>query len=313
MTKLSIIVPAYNIENYLGRCLDSILEQTYTDYECILVDDGSIDGTKEICDEYAKKDSRIIVIHQENGGLSSARNKALGVANGELVMFVDGDDYLMPMFAERMIELIDVQDADIAKCDYYKGYIDAEEFPIEVSCYDGQEFTRKILTDEIGSQLWQYIFKRQLWQGIVSPRGRQAQDMMILHEVTHRAKKIVVTNERLYFYFIDRADSTSNLPAKKAKGAFDRAVAFMIKYQFARRIGCEDILPQLIDKTIHFCNNGLVLKSPQSKDFDGDIAMLREFLKAERKTVQRLDLKSKILSGLIVYLPRIYCAIRNKK
>lgn len=94
--KLSIIVPIYNVEKYLPRCIDSILAQTYTDFELILVDDGSSDNCPQICDEYALKDQRIIVIHQINGGVSDARNTALKIARGKYVAFVDGDDFIIP-------------------------------------------------------------------------------------------------------------------------------------------------------------------------------------------------------------------------
>jgi len=115
MPKVSVIVPVYNTEKYLPRCIDSILAQTFIDFELILIDDGSIDASGEICDEYAKKDSRIVVIHKENGGASAARNKGIEIAQGEWISFVDSDDYLkntflsaFPMDRENHIEICGV-------------------------------------------------------------------------------------------------------------------------------------------------------------------------------------------------------------
>ena len=177
---LSIIVPAYNIEKYLKRCLDSILNQSYTNFECIVVNDGSIDGTKSICDEYADKDDRVIVIHQENGGLSVARNNAMKKARGKYISFIDGDDYIMETYCETLINLLEKNNADIAKCDYHKGILsDVEDVRIEI--VSGKKFTEDLIQDKIGSQLWQYVYKKELWNDIVSPKGRYAQDMMILH------------------------------------------------------------------------------------------------------------------------------------
>ena len=118
MAEISIIVPVYQVEKYIRQCIDSILAQTFTDFELILVDDGSKDNSGKICDEYAEKDKRIRVIHKENGGLSDARNKGLDNASGNYFMFVDGDDYIAPNMAECLYKKIFEAKADIAVCNY---------------------------------------------------------------------------------------------------------------------------------------------------------------------------------------------------
>lgn len=115
--KISVIVPVYNTEKYLHRCIDSILAQTFTDFELLLIDDGSKDNSGTICDEYAAKDSRVRVFHKENGGVSSARNMGLDNASGEWITFVDSDDWVHEDFIKKRIELALVDDADIAYCD----------------------------------------------------------------------------------------------------------------------------------------------------------------------------------------------------
>ena len=117
---LSIIVPVYNVENYLQKCIDSILAQTLTDFELILVDDGSPDGCPALCDAAAAKDARVRVIHQKNGGLSAARNAGLDVARGAWIGFVDSDDYIAPEMYEKLYRAVQSTGADLALCDYAK-------------------------------------------------------------------------------------------------------------------------------------------------------------------------------------------------
>ena len=113
---VSVIIPAYNIEDYIGRCLDSIISQTYKNLEIIVVDDGSRDYTGEILDNYAKKDRRIKVIHKENGGVSSARNKGIEAAEGDYIGFIDGDDLIEPGMYKTLVDLLEEENADIAHC-----------------------------------------------------------------------------------------------------------------------------------------------------------------------------------------------------
>lgn len=107
MTKITIIVPVYQVEDYLDRCVQSLMRQTYSELEIILVDDGSVDSSPQMCDQYAKIDNRVKVIHKENGGLSSARNSGIDVATGDYIMFVDSDDYIELDTCQRLYELID--------------------------------------------------------------------------------------------------------------------------------------------------------------------------------------------------------------
>ena len=116
MPTISVIVPVYKVEKNIHRCVDSILGQTYADFELILVDDGSPDNCGAICDEYAAKDSRVVVIHQKNGGLSSARNAGIDIATGAYISFVDSDDYIYPNYLERLYEVLVEFDADISVC-----------------------------------------------------------------------------------------------------------------------------------------------------------------------------------------------------
>ena len=140
---VSVIIPAYNIEDYIGRCLDSVLSQTYKNLEILVVDDGSSDCTGEILDDYEKKDQRIRVIHKENGGVSSARNIGIEAATGDYIGFVDGDDLMEPEMYKTLVNLLKEENADIAHCGYQM------VFPDRVDYYHNTK-NRKVQTREEG-------------------------------------------------------------------------------------------------------------------------------------------------------------------
>ena len=317
--KVSIIVPVYNVKAQLERCLDSIISQTYSNFECFLVDDGSTDGSDEICDLYAQRDKRFIVIHQKNGGLSVARNNAMRQAAGEYVSFVDSDDYILPAYLERMVTLLEKSSCDIATCYYFKGiYIDEKNITPQIAIYTGRKFTEMVLEDQTGSQLWQYIFKKELWKGIMSPVGRYAQDMMILHKVTDRAENVAVSSEKLYFYYIDRGNSTSNSKDKKVKGAFDRAIAFKARYGFAMENNYSKCQTRLMIHVLDFFNNAETLKykmKDNGSKYLADENELREFLKTNRtgRSIGKVGFKHAILGTILAYAPDCYSKIRGRK
>ena len=135
MSTVSIIVPVYKVEDYIRECLDSILAQTYPYFELILVDDGSPDNCGRICDDYAKGDNRIKVVHKVNGGISSARNAGLEVAKGEWIMHVDGDDWIEPDMLEKMYAVAEKSQADIVYCDFYLSYEKNERYMFFNICF----------------------------------------------------------------------------------------------------------------------------------------------------------------------------------
>lgn len=119
-TQITVVLPVYNVVDYLEECIKSVLKQTYVNFELILVDDGSSDGSELICDKYKEMDCRIIVIHQKNGGLSAARNTGISYASGKFITFIDSDDYIAPEYIEKLYEAIIKYDADISMCDFQK-------------------------------------------------------------------------------------------------------------------------------------------------------------------------------------------------
>lgn len=188
MSKISVIVPIYNIEKFLPRCLDSILSQTYRNLEIILVDDGSIDCSGEIADQYEKKDSRIKVIHQVNSGVSVARNRGLDHATGDYIGFVDGDDYVEPDMYETLMQIINEHHVDIAHCGYQMVY------PSRVDYYYNSGEKIKLSHDEgllellkgtrVEPGLWNKLYKAELFKQIRLPIGvTETEDLLCNFEV----------------------------------------------------------------------------------------------------------------------------------
>lgn len=211
---ISIIVPVYKVEPYLHKCVDSILAQTYQNLEIILVDDGSPDNCGAICDEYAAKDSRVKVIHKENGGLSDARNAGLDICTGEYIAFVDSDDWIEPHMYQRLYELIQQFDADIA----YGGISndieqDGQTYAQSVSDYGNTPFCEgKIDTMKrffrTSCAAWDKLYKAHLFAQIRFPVGEINEDEAIILQLLDQCNTICFTNEICYHY-IKRINSGS--------------------------------------------------------------------------------------------------------
>ena len=207
MVKISIIVPVYNVERYLGKCINSILNQTFADFELILVDDGSTDRSGYICDDYKKKDNRIKVIHKENGGLSSARNAGLDIAKEKYIGFVDSDDFINKNMYEFLYKDIKVNNSDIAICDYEEVYenekgINYQESNSSTLVLTNIEALWKIYDKKGWNYViaWNKLYKKYLFDDIRFPIGKIHEDEMIAHEVLYKANKITYNNKKLYYY-----------------------------------------------------------------------------------------------------------------
>lgn len=197
---ISIIVPVYKVEPYLKKCIESIRSQTYQNLEIILIDDGSPDRCGQICDEYAQIDKRIQVIHQENAGLSAARNRGLEQAKGKYVGFVDSDDWVYPKMYERLFCLLQDTQADIAQCGVVTD--NTKEFPenIEITVYTGSEIFAKAVQGKMAWTVWCNLYRSTLWKTLKYAEGYYYEDTLIFPQLLKQNPKWVITNERLYFY-----------------------------------------------------------------------------------------------------------------
>ena len=207
---ISIVVPIYNVEKYLHRCVDSLLNQTYGNYEIILVDDGSTDDSLEICDEYRLKDKRVQVIHQDNGGLSRARNSGIKIAKGEYIAFVDSDDWVSEYYLETLINTARNTGADIVECEIMRtsgveNSISGHS-AVYIS-YSTVEALRLLIEDNVFHQyVWNKLYRRDLMADLYFPHGKTNEDEFWTYRIFANAQKIVKTNSVLYYYF-QRNDS----------------------------------------------------------------------------------------------------------
>lgn len=245
-SKISVIVPIYNTESYINKCIDSIIEQTYTNLEIILIDDGSTDNSGRICDEYASKDARIKVIHQQNGGMSDARNKGLDVATGEIITFVDSDDYIDSLMYEKMLELQEEHDADIVCCAYKlvndKEVRDYSDDTVTIFG-DGEMFAEYISPTHgcmPSPAVWNRLYKKDIFRDVRFIKGRMYEDKDISCRTLVKCKKGVFINTAFYNY-VYREGSVSRLPMN-AKSADD--FIYMYKIQL-------DMIQQKLDKNVY--------------------------------------------------------------
>lgn len=202
--KISVIVPVYNVEQYLERCVDSIINQTYTNLEIILVNDGSTDNSGKLCDELAKKDERIRVIHKENGGLSDARNRGIDEAESDLVGFIDSDDYIDSDMYEVLLKNLNNTDADLSMCALYDVYNNTPEAQVankETWELSSEQAIKMVMEAKILSvTAVNKLYRKSLFSELKFEVGKIAEDAFIMIKLLDKCKKIVATNEKKYYY-----------------------------------------------------------------------------------------------------------------
>lgn len=209
MPKITIIIPVYNVENYLLRCIESVLLQTYTDYELILINDGSDDSCAEIMEQYAKKDGRIVTLHQTNQGLSATRNVGIEIAKGEYITFVDSDDYIFPNYLEKLLNALTRNDADVSVCGIIE-FVDKNELQEtknyeEERVYSGIEACAQIY-DDVGTTARYVIacaklYKKELFEKNRYPEGKIHEDQFLTYKILYNCSKVVEIGDCLYGYY----------------------------------------------------------------------------------------------------------------
>lgn len=226
MRLVSVIVPVYKVEQYLSECLDSILSSTYTELEIILVDDGSPDNCPVICDEYARRDHRIKVIHQENYGIVAARNAGLAVATGEYIAFVDSDDAISPIMYEVMVSAIERTCADMAACEYST---DKERLTLHASpkitdrCLDSFDWQLAMLTNApsvrdftwTSCYVWDKLYRREKIQSGFQPQCIMCEDLEFNWRYIHTCKRTVMVPHALYLYRLNPQGITGAYKAQR--------------------------------------------------------------------------------------------------
>lgn len=240
---ISIVVPVYNVEDYLDKCILSIVNQTYSKIEIILVDDGSIDESARICDEWKKKDERIVVIHKENGGLSSARNVGVKIAKGDYIGFVDSDDYVDLQMYEKLYFTMKKNNADMVICDYYfldedgQKLEDEESFIIDEVLNRNQAFQKLDMSKQ---NYWRYVtawnklYKREILEKVRFREGKIHEDEFSIHHFIEKCNKIITIKDKLYFYVKHEGSITTS---KFSLKRLDAVEAVLDRYYFFKDKG----------------------------------------------------------------------------
>lgn len=199
---VSVIIPVYNTEKYLRQCLDSVLAQTYSDWEAILVDDGSTDTSGTICDEYADADKRVRVIHRVNGGLSAARNSGIDVAIGEWLVFVDSDDAISTDHIERLAQTVSLTGADIACGGFAFNPAHLGKGSRKVNVLDSDDAISRTLhqTLSVTNSSWGKIYKSEIFTDLRFTPGRWYEDLDLFYRLYARVRHIAFVDEQMYFY-----------------------------------------------------------------------------------------------------------------
>ena len=316
--KISIIVPIYNVEKYLEKCISSLLNQTFSDFELILVNDGSPDNCGKICDSFKEKDSRIKVLHLENGGVCRARNKGMELATGDFYVFVDSDDWVEKNYCSELYRLLISENADIsiieASYENLDGEVIFQKPTSSEKVFDGNRALVLLLEDKVlQSHPWGKLYKVSFLKNINFPENLKCfEDYSTLFKVFDKAIKVVKSNEKLYHY-IQHDDSLShNLSPETAYHFF---LAIMETFKF-----CE--------KTKLFQNNGKIAKNMVKKllmvlkriirnttpnQMQNEKEKIRQSFKPFLKfSVNQIGIEYYFYLRLYYYYPKIYTNLISK-
>ncbi len=268
---ISIVVPVYKVEGLLDRCVESILGQTVPDWELILVDDGSPDSCGALCNAWAEKDSRISVIHQENGGLSAARNSGIARASGEWLAFLDSDDWWAESFLEEMLAAAQQQEADLAICGWTFEYEDGRA-PEDRLPAPGVFTSREALMTLSGPDgvlyvtAWNRLIRRSLWGDLQFPPGKLHEDEFTAHLLLDRAPKTAVLARPLVHYW-QRGGSITAVSGNLKH--WDGTEAIAERYRYFQEKGYAELLPPTFRKFLYhyfLCLRDLDTDSPEGRE-----------------------------------------------
>ena len=311
--KISVIVPIYNVEKYLNRCVDSIINQTYKNLEIILVDDGSPDNCGKICDEYAKKDNRIKVVHKENGGVSSARNVGLNIATGDYIGFVDGDDWIDLYMYEKLLYNSIKYNSDITCCNaitYLNNKFIPSDYDKNVKVFSVEEFIKKLMLGDCQRSVWSMLYSKKIIKDtFFNENICFSEDYLFNYEVGIKSKKIVNIGQDLYYYFVRNTSMTNDY---KYCNCRDRVRVAEIVFE-SQKYNKEflDYALKSVTGEIYWSFNRIIVNN-DIENFWNMHSIMSKYKKYIFKCkLMSLKYKSKFYS--IYFFPRIYFKVKYKK
>ena len=316
--ELSIIVPIYKVEKYLKECIQSILQQTFTDFELILVDDGSPDACPQMCDAIAEQDSRVRVIHQKNGGLSAARNTGIEAARGNWLGFVDSDDFVAPDFYEKLYNAAVNADADCAVCSVQLTHEDGsrmdtpQQWKAYGGGYTGEDVLKTITWQDNVPYLvaWNKLYRREVFRTLRYPVGRINEDVFVFAELFDTIKKVACMEQPLYFY---RRRTGSIMQSKCTLRSLDEFWGMVECFDYFMAHGYKELL-SAAEKRIFAKLTGVYYRlSAQERHSDA----MRQAMAAQKKAAKllrqqgMLTKKAALRTMLFQNFPAVY-GLRRK-
>lgn len=324
MKKISVIVPVYNVENYIYKCLESIINQTYKNLEIILVNDGSTDNSGKICDEYAIKDVRIKTIHKQNGGLSDARNAGLDIATGDYLSFIDSDDYIaLDMYDVLYNQMIkDGTDIAVTKLiPFVEGQIPKENDLTYSYVLNVEEFFGSV---EFNVTACNRLYNAKLWKNIRFPYGKLHEDVFVEHLITGQCDKISCVEKGMYFYLKRNSsimNSTFNIRRLDAIDAYLVRLNYMKKNRYT--LGIESTLYALINRmreaeSYHKCFTDYEYKIFKEKKHKIVCAVFHNIILSGLELKKRLQiflffLPTGFSNGILKILKKAKCVFRRDR
>ena len=297
--EVSIIVPLYNVEPYLRRCVDSLINQTLQNIEIILVDDGSTDGCGVICDKYAAKDTRIHVVHQENAGLSEARNAGIDRARADFLMFVDSDDWVEPDYCKLPLNTAKEQQADLVMFQFRRILNGKEVKRRHYAIDEGiktQAEALDLIQSIVGMAAWNKLYHRDLFRRNRYPKGKVYEDVYLTPILVHKAKQIVYTPAILYNYEKRAGSITTDLSAKNAQDQYDAKTLFA---QHLKEWG----YPSLSEKYLQINLLSFVSREWKSPELNNECT---QYLRSLKRCPSHFSFKQRLQFHLLVISPALY-------
>ncbi|WP_373218912.1 glycosyltransferase family 2 protein [Ruminococcus sp. 5_1_39BFAA] len=261
MYKISVIVPVYNSEKYLDRCVKSVINQTYQNWELLLIDDGSTDESGKMCDHYAASDNRIKTVHQKNARIGAARNRGLDMATGDCITFIDSDDYIEPDTYEKSVELMVKYNADLVQwdCEYFfddgKSAADLNRKKDETAAdaiivANSVQAMRMCVMRDRGDErfnniqmcshcVWTKMGKKEIFEGVRFPVGKEYEDEAMLHYLYYNSKVTVFVNRRFSHYLLRDNSTVHTMPLK---GTVDHVDAYDDRVRLVEKMGNIDLI-----------------------------------------------------------------------